>query len=76
MHFDTLARHSALSSEEYTAMLSRLIKKLENRFQDYKKNQFTFPTLFAYFLVAYLCVYICVCMQEHMNLKFINYFET
>lgn len=48
MHFDTLARHSALSSEEYTAMLSRLIKKFENRFQDYKKNQFTFPTLFAF----------------------------
>jgi len=48
MHFDTLAKHSALKSEEYTAMLSVLIKDFENRFHDCQKNhQFMFVTLFS-----------------------------
>lgn len=31
MHIDTLAKHRALNSEAYTAMLSLLIKECENR---------------------------------------------
>lgn len=37
MHFDTLAKHSALINKEYAVMLSILIKEFENRFQDGKK---------------------------------------
>lgn len=38
MHFDILAKHSALINKEYAVMLSILIKEFENRFQDGKKN--------------------------------------
>jgi len=38
MHFDTLAKHSALNSKEYAAVLSVMIKGFENKFQDCKKK--------------------------------------
>lgn len=38
MHFDTLSKHSPLNSEKYAAVLSALIKKFENTFQDCKKK--------------------------------------
>lgn len=38
MHFDTLPKHCALNSKEYTGMLSILIKAFENRFQDCQKK--------------------------------------
>lgn len=31
MHFDTLAKHRAHNSKEYTAMISVLIKEFENK---------------------------------------------
>jgi len=38
IHFDTLAEHRPVNSEEYAAMLAILIDKFENGFQDFKKN--------------------------------------
>ena len=38
MHFDTLAKHSALNNEEYAAVLFIFIKEFEKRFQDCKKK--------------------------------------
>ncbi len=32
VHFDILAKHKALNSKEYTAVLSILIKEFESRF--------------------------------------------
>lgn len=40
MHFDMLAKHSFVNSKKYVAILSILIKELENRFQECWKNQF------------------------------------
>lgn len=39
MYFDTFAKHGALNSKEYTAVLSVLTKEFENRIQDAKKNK-------------------------------------
>jgi len=39
MHFDTLAKHTSVNAEKYTALLSVLIKEFENRFQDFKKKE-------------------------------------
>ena len=41
MHFDTLVEHGALNCEEYAAVLSILVMKFENRFQDCKTNKQT-----------------------------------
>ena len=38
-HFDILAKHRAPNSEEYSAVLSILIKKFEIMFQDCKNKQ-------------------------------------
>ena len=35
IYFDTLAKHSPVNGEKYTALLSILIKKSENRLQDF-----------------------------------------
>jgi len=39
MHCDTLAKHTALSSEKHAVVLSVLMKEFENRFQDSKKKK-------------------------------------
>lgn len=47
MHFDTVAEHSAVNSEKYAA-ISTLIKRFENRFQDFlKKKNHQFSGIFA-----------------------------
>ena len=38
MLFDTLAKHSPVSSEKYADLLFDLIQKFENRLQDFWKN--------------------------------------
>lgn len=42
MHFDKLAKHSAVNREKYVAVLPTLIKEFENRFQDCKKKSWIF----------------------------------
>ncbi len=39
VHFDSLAKHSPVNSEKYTAVLSLLIKEFESWFQDCKKKK-------------------------------------
>jgi len=49
MYFDTLAKHGAQNSEEYTVMLSLLSKEFENRFQDWGKKSliYVYNTIFS-----------------------------
>ena len=42
VHFDSLAKHSPVNSEKYTAVLSLLIKEFESWFQDCKKKKIIF----------------------------------
>jgi len=42
MHFDTLAKHRALNSEEYTAMLFVSIKKFKNKIMESLELERTF----------------------------------
>lgn len=52
MHFDTLAKHTSVNAEKYTALLSVLIKEFENRFQDLKKKKKRFFCIFAISFLA------------------------
>ena len=48
VHIDALAKHGALNSKEYAAVLSSFIKGYEDRFQACQKNhQFMFMTPFS-----------------------------
>ena len=49
MHFDTLAKHSPVNSEKYAALLFKLIKEFENRFQDFRENNQYFAILQLHF---------------------------
>ena len=41
MHFDTLAKHSPVNSEKYSALLCDFIQEFENIFQDvWEDNQY------------------------------------
>ena len=51
MHFDTLAKHSPVNSEKYTALLFDLIQEFENRFQDFWENNQYFAILATPFSV-------------------------